>query len=73
MEKHFCDKCGKEVPVEMQKNYRIGMWVHIPEDEIFPWKNRDAFDSFKNIYHDLCQECAEAVEEFITGCKIVKE
>ena len=73
MEKYFCDKCGKEVPLEMQKNFRIGMWVRVPEDESCPWEKRDAFDSFKNIYHDLCQECAEDVEEFITGRKTVKK
>lgn len=64
MTKHFCDKCGKELPVDVRGNVNIGLWIHYEADK---YSNEEAYDSWKVFKHDICQDCAEKLEEFITG------
>jgi len=63
--KHYCDKCGEELPPDVSKNVKIGLWIHYEADD---WKNAEAYDSWKVITHDICQKCAEKIETDITGC-----
>lgn len=62
MTKHFCDMCGKEMPSAIQENVRIAMKARYREEG-----KKEFVYSWKNFYHDICQECAEKLEAIITG------
>ena len=63
MTKHYCDKCGSELPLDVMNNYKIGLWIHYEKSE---W-TQEPYDAWENIHHDICKECAIKLEEFITG------
>jgi len=65
MQKSFCDRCKKEMPIGVRRNYRIGLDIHYMGS-----KKQEDYDSFEYIYHDICQGCAESIEEFITGQEV---
>jgi len=65
MQKSFCDRCNKEMPIGVRRNYRIGLDIHYIGNT-----GHEDYDRFEYIYHDICQECAESIEEFITGQEV---
>lgn len=51
-----CDKCGKEMNPETDDRYRMELACNEGEYPYYQPKN-----------FDLCTDCAEEVEKFITG------
>ena len=66
MTKHFCDKCGKELPPQPYDNVKVGAnWLCHGEDS--------EYSSWKNTSYDICQECAVEIMSFIAGEKVIPE
>lgn len=62
MTKHFCDKCGAELPPDMSENVKIGLWYHY-----LPGDGCPEFDSYGSFRYDVCNACAGKLTEFISG------
>lgn len=66
MTKHYCDKCGKELPIGERENVKIGLWQHHILDRENDEKGGE-YDSYKVFRYELCNECAGQMTEIISG------
>lgn len=69
MEKHFCDKCGKEMPPGMIQNVKVGLWQHVVSEwtDVDTGKPSEEYDTYKVFHYDLCNDCAGEMTELISG------
>lgn len=68
MQKHFCDKCGKEMPPGMRDNVKVGLWQHVvSEPDAGTGEPAEEYDTYKVFHYDLCNDCAGKMTEMISG------
>lgn len=83
MNKKFCDRCGKEIPIT--GNFFKAVHTHIVELEEIGDKDENIFDAISNGIkeitanitgensridnnsYELCNECAKAFEKWLEG------
>lgn len=66
MLKHFCDKCGKEMPEDLHENLKVKAWCHQKGYTEFE-QPAEGYDTCKLFTFDVCNDCAHYVIEYISG------
>lgn len=73
MTKHYCDKCGKEMPLGMKSNVKIGLWQHHrPDIDTITGERSAGYDDYKVFHYDLCNDCAGEITKVISGTNEAK-